>query len=108
MGWGGVSSGVEIFLPTQLSCERMRIIFSILQLAGFPCISVDTAVCGGRPVITGTRMRVKDVLDLLTSGAAEAEILVDYSYVGVADIRACLAYAASAAGNLKKNILPHS
>lgn len=68
-----------------------------MQLVGFPRISVDPAVCGGRPVVTGTRMRVTDVLDLLASGASEAEIIADYPYVQLADIRACLAYAASVA-----------
>ena len=66
-----------------------------MQLAGFPRISVDPAICGGRPVVTGTRMRVKDILELLASGAPEAEIVADYPYVEAADIRACLAYAAS-------------
>ena len=29
-----------------------------MTLAGFPRISVDPQVCGGRPVVTGTRVRV--------------------------------------------------
>lgn len=37
------------------------------------------------------------MLDLLASGASEAEIIADYPYVQLADIRACLAYAASVA-----------
>lgn len=61
----------------------------------FPRISVDPAVCGGRPVVAGTRMRVKDVLEMLANGASEAEIVADFPYVGTDDIRACLAYAAS-------------
>ncbi|MEZ5112921.1 MAG: DUF433 domain-containing protein [Nocardioidaceae bacterium] len=42
----------------------------------------------------GTRMRVSDVLALLAAGADEAEIVQDYSYLVVADVRACLEYAA--------------
>ncbi|MEZ5654772.1 MAG: DUF433 domain-containing protein [Sphingobium sp.] len=61
----------------------------------FPRISVDPAICGGRPVISGTRMRVKDVLEMLASGAQEAEIVADFPYVKAEDIRACLAYAAN-------------
>jgi uncharacterized protein (DUF433 family) len=41
------------------------------------------------------RIRVKDVLDMLASGASEAEILEDYPDLEAQDIRACLAYAAS-------------
>lgn len=47
--------------------------------------------------MAGTRLRVTDVLDMLASGASEAEIIGDYPYVKSADIRACLAYAASMA-----------
>ena len=61
----------------------------------FPRIYVDPAICGGRPVISGTRMRVKDVLEMLASGAQEAEIVADFPYVKAEDIRACLAYAAN-------------
>lgn len=68
---------------------------SPMNLAGFSRISVDPAVCGGRPVITGTRMRVRDVLEMLASGVQEAEIVADYPYVKAEDVRACLAYAAS-------------
>ncbi|MCL2466406.1 MAG: DUF433 domain-containing protein [Micrococcales bacterium] len=60
-------------------------------------ISIDPQVVHGRPVVRGTRMRVADVLSLLASGAAEAEILEDYPYLTAADIRACLAYAAAQA-----------
>ncbi len=42
-------------------------------------------------------MRVSDVLALLAAGADEAEILGDYPYLTVEDIRACLEYAAAQA-----------
>jgi uncharacterized protein (DUF433 family) len=68
-----------------------------MTITGFPRISVDASICSGRPVVAGTRLRVTDVLDMLASGASEAEIVGDYPYVKSADIRACLAYAASMA-----------
>jgi uncharacterized protein (DUF433 family) len=40
------------------------------------------------------RIRVKDVLDLLASGASRKEILEDYPYLEDADISAVLEYAA--------------
>lgn len=65
-----------------------------MTITGFPRISVDPAICGGRPVVAGTRLRVTDVLDMLAGGASEGEIVADYPYVNAADIRACLACAA--------------
>ena len=59
-------------------------------------IHVDAAICGGRPHIQGTRVRVSDILDLLASGASPSEILTDYPYLSEADLRAALAYGAAA------------
>lgn len=59
-------------------------------------ISIDHDICGGRPCIRGTRMRVTDVLDLLAHGAPRAEILADYPDLVDDDISAALSYAARA------------
>ncbi len=58
-------------------------------------IQSDPAICGGRPVIRGTRMRVSDILDLLAAGATQAEILADFDYLTAEDIAAALAYASA-------------
>lgn len=63
-------------------------------------ITVDPEIVHGRPVIHGTRVRVADVLALLAAGASEAEILEDYPYLGLDDIKACLEYAAAQAGHV--------
>ena len=68
-----------------------------MQLQGFPKITIDPSICGGRPILSGTRMRVTDILEMLGDGATEAEIVTDFPYVSGADIRACLSYAASLA-----------
>ena len=57
-------------------------------------ITIDPAVCGGRPCIRGLRIRVRDVLDLLAAGATRDEILEDYPYLESDDITAVLAFAA--------------
>ena len=44
-------------------------------------IRIDTAICGGRPHIRGTRVRVSDILDLLAEGVSPSEILADYTYL---------------------------
>ena len=57
-------------------------------------ITIDPAVCGGRPCIRGLRIRVKDVLDLLAAGASRDEILEDYPYLEPDDVTAVLEFAA--------------
>jgi len=57
-------------------------------------ITFNPDQCGGRPCIRGMRIRVKDVLDMLASGATEAEILESYPYLEREDIHAALEYAA--------------
>jgi uncharacterized protein (DUF433 family) len=61
-------------------------------------ITVEAGKCGGRPCIRGMRIRVLDVLELLAGGMTNEEILVDYPYLELDDIRASLAYAAQLAG----------
>jgi uncharacterized protein (DUF433 family) len=57
-------------------------------------ITINPALCGGKPCIRGMRIRVKDVLDMLAEGATEQDILQDFPDLEAEDIRACLAYAA--------------
>lgn len=68
-----------------------------MTLAGFPRIDVNPAVCGGRPVVKGTRVRVTDILEMLAGGASTAEIVADFPYLTEEDVRAALAYAAAQA-----------
>jgi uncharacterized protein (DUF433 family) len=62
-----------------------------------PRIAIDPEICGGRPTIAGTRMRVEDVLETLAGGASVAELLADFPYITAADVRACFAFAATLA-----------
>ena len=57
-------------------------------------ITIDPAMCGGRPCVRGLRIRVRDVLDLLAAGATRDEILEDYPYLEPDDITAVLEFAA--------------
>jgi uncharacterized protein (DUF433 family) len=58
-------------------------------------ISVDAAICGGKPCIRGTRIWVSLILDMLAAGTTETELLADYPQLTPEDIRAAVAYAAS-------------
>ena len=57
-------------------------------------------VCGGRPCIRDTRVRVSDILDMLANGVSTAEILEDYPYLEAGDISSSLAYAARMADHV--------
>jgi uncharacterized protein (DUF433 family) len=59
-------------------------------------IAVDPGICGGRPCIRGTRVRVSDIVDMLAEGATAAEIVEDYPYLSLEDVAAALKYAAMA------------
>jgi uncharacterized protein (DUF433 family) len=68
-------------------------------------ITIDPGVCGGRPTIRGSRMRVQDVLNLLAAGATREEILEDYPYLEDEDISAALDYAARAVDRLSEILI---
>lgn len=57
-------------------------------------ITVDPAVCHGKPCVRGLRYPVETLLELLGSGMTAAEILADYEDLEPEDLQAVLAYAA--------------
>ena len=57
-------------------------------------ITIEPGKCGGRPCIRGMRIRVTDILGLLSSGASHQEILEDYPELEDVDILAALEYGA--------------
>ena len=63
-------------------------------MLGFDRITFDPNVMGGRACIRGMRITVALVLNLVANGKREQEILSDYPYLELADIRQALAYAA--------------
>ncbi len=50
-------------------------------------ITFDPAQCGGKPCIRGMRIRVSDVLGMLADGVSERQILDDFPYLELEDIR---------------------
>lgn len=57
-------------------------------------ITLEPGKRGGKPCVRNLRITVYDVLGWLAAGMSEAEILADYPELELADIRACLAFAA--------------
>ncbi len=56
-------------------------------------ITVDPDQCGGRPCIRGMRIRLTDVLELLSAGLTSEQILEEMPDLEEADLKACLQYA---------------
>ncbi|BAZ12653.1 hypothetical protein NIES4071_44850 [Calothrix sp. NIES-4071] len=50
--------------------------------------------CGGRPCIRGMRIRVSDILEMLSENVSTTEILEDFPDLEPEDIQACLLFAA--------------
>jgi uncharacterized protein (DUF433 family) len=59
-----------------------------------PFISRDPAICGGQPVITGTRVTVRTVLASLADGLDVNAIVADFPTVSSDAVRAVIAFAA--------------
>lgn len=60
-------------------------------------IARDPKVCGGEPVIKGTRVTVRTVLASLAEGAKVEEILADFPTLKEEDVCAVIAFAAASA-----------
>ena len=57
-------------------------------------IEIDPEICGGKPVIKGTRITVELILELLANGWSYDEILENYPQLKKEDILEAIRYAA--------------
>jgi uncharacterized protein (DUF433 family) len=57
----------------------------------------DPAICGGVPVVRGTRVPVRTILSSLEAGDSFEAIMRDYPSVSEAALRGIVAYAAASA-----------
>jgi uncharacterized protein (DUF433 family) len=57
-------------------------------------ITIDPAICHGKPCVRGLRYPVEMLLELLSSGMTLDEILADYEDLEREDLLAVLAFAA--------------
>lgn len=57
----------------------------------------DAQVCGGEPVIRGTRIPVRTILASLAEGDRTDDILKDFPTLTEEDVRAVIAFAAASA-----------
>jgi uncharacterized protein (DUF433 family) len=62
-----------------------------------PYIVRDPTICGGEPVVKGTRVTVRTILASLAEGMSVAEIVKDFPTLDDAAVRAVIAFAAASA-----------
>lgn len=55
----------------------------------------DPKILSGKPIIAGTRISVELILDRISSGMSESEILLDYPHLNKKQIEVVLDYAKS-------------
>ena len=58
-------------------------------------ITRDPKICGGEPIIRGTRVTIRTILSSLAEGAHIEEILKDFPTLKAEDIHAVIAFAAA-------------
>lgn len=63
-------------------------------------ITVSPDVMAGKPIVKGTRLTVRYILELLAHGATSEDILGEYERLAPEDIRACFLFAAKSLGNM--------
>ena len=57
----------------------------------------DPEICGGAPVVKGTRVTLRSILASLADGDSVDDILIDFPTLSTEDVRAVIAYAAASA-----------
>jgi len=58
----------------------------------FDRVYIDEGICNGKPIIRGKRITVQTILEFLSAGESEEEILKQYPSLEPDDIKACLRF----------------
>ena len=58
-------------------------------------ITIDPDLCNGKPTLRGKRITVQTILEFLSAGETETEILKQYPSLESEDITACCYYLSS-------------
>ncbi len=69
-------------------------------------ITIDPAICHGKPTIRGLRYPVELLLDLLSGGMTIDEVLADYEDLEREDVLAALAFAARLSQVKRIDLMP--
>ena len=71
---------------------------SLAHISMLDRITIDPDVRFGKPCIRGHRITVQEILEWLSSGTSQEQILADYPQLEPDDFLAVYAYAAELAG----------
>jgi uncharacterized protein (DUF433 family) len=69
-------------------------------------ITVSPDICHGKPCVRGLRYPVEFLLELLSSGMNQEEILSDYEDLEADDLRAAMAWAARVVSTKRIELVP--
>lgn len=86
--------GPGLTLPVLIVATLGRASFVYNLDMNFDRITIDPAVCTGKPCIRGLRFPVARLLGLLAAGESREQILMAYPYLETEDIDTALRYAA--------------
>ncbi|WP_375460518.1 DUF433 domain-containing protein [uncultured Enterovirga sp.] len=64
------------------------------SVQGFPTITVDPAVMGGKPSIRGMRVTVGMILDEIGAGTTVDQLLADFPYIQRDDVSDAIRFGA--------------
>ena len=62
-------------------------------------ITIDPAICNGRPVVKGTRITVQTVIEFLAAGDTVEDVLEEYPTLTRGDVLACMEWASRLMAN---------
>ncbi|MFD0750854.1 DUF433 domain-containing protein [Mucilaginibacter calamicampi] len=68
-------------------------------------ITITPGTLGGKPAIRGLRFLVSDILELLSTGISESDILEQHPILEKEDIQAALLYASN---KIKNTLIIHA
>jgi uncharacterized protein (DUF433 family) len=80
-----------------MASSYMRLRYDVAMDPLISRITIDPAICHGKPCVRGLRYPVEMLLELLSSGMTIEEILADYEDLEREDLLAVLAFAAQLA-----------
>jgi uncharacterized protein (DUF433 family) len=62
-------------------------------------ITIDPQICHGRPVVRGTRITVRTILEFLGAGDSIEDVLEEYPSLAREDVLECLRYSSRLMAN---------
>ncbi len=71
-------------------------------------LTQDPEILGGKPIISGTRISVETILELISSGMSIEDIIKEYSFLNKEKIQAAIDYAAELVGKEESYIFDKS